>query len=741
MLNLRHFSSAIFVVALFWAILPSTASAQSLLQALERINWAKSNKGLPDTSTIVRAFALNGKNLFVAVFGSGVFRSTDNGVSWKPANKGLKNFDIWSLTVKGTTLYAATTKGLFFSADNAQTWRKSEVVADVHSVTFTDKAIVLGSLDSIMISSDNQKTWQVPYRGNKNWLIKSLVVNGGVLFAGTSGGILRSTDGGATWLPANTGFTHSIEVWSLVVNKGVLFAATADGIYQSVNNGDLWTATPNRENTRSLIAINGVLYAGAIGAVLRSTDNGASWRVSHEGLPNLNIWAVASMGKSVFAGTTDGVYEVEEALAFGGRKITIGAERVIAEPLLRATALTPNSEDNTAEEEPLTKITMEEFPSDKIHSLLNYVFFDENSAYIPLRYKQLSGTKDAKEFVPERLVNRETLEVYYDLLNIIGHRMQQSSKATVSLIGCNAQSGFETHNTEISFRRAQAVQQYLSAVWNVSASRILIEPRDLPEKPSKQGDAQGDQENRRVEIYASWDILKPVILTDTLRDALPVVVRLRPQILDTAGVLRWRLNIEQSGKTLKRWVGGGYGSLPSYLDWYVSKKQSAIPLDTGAVQCLLEVTYKYQSKPVTSRLLTIPIERISLAEKRSKKAPDLAKNRYNLILFDVGSDKLSGVNERIVTSIRNTTVFASTSTVRVLGFTDAVGTEETNLFLSQRRAEAATQSLGVTPQLVRQLFVKGRGEALPLLYENESPEGRFYCRAVIIEIDTPIQYK
>ncbi|MCS6807875.1 MAG: OmpA family protein, partial [Bacteroidota bacterium] len=522
--------------------------------------------------------------------------------------------------------------------------------------------------------------------------------------------------------------------------NGVVFAATADGVYQSTNNGDTWTATPNRENIRSLIAVDGVLYAGAIGAVLRSTDNGVSWRASHEGLPNLNVWSLAVMGQSLFAGTTDGVYEVDEALAFGGRKQSASGERIITEPLLRATALNPSLIDATYEE-PLSKITIEEFSSEKTHSLLNYIFFDENSAYLPLRYKQLSGTREAQEFVPEKLTNRETLDVYYDILNIIGYRLQQNTRATLTITGCNAQSGLETQIQDISMLRAQAVQQYLSAVWGISASRISLEARELPEKASRQGDPLGDQENRRVELYANWNIMKPVVVADTLREAFPAAIRLRPQILDTMGVMRWKLSVEQGGKVLRRWSGFGASSLPPYVDWYVSRRQTMLPSDTTSVECVLEVNYKFYAQPITSRVLTIPVERVTIKDKRSKKLNDVNKSRHNLILFDIGSDKVSPVNERIISAIRATAAFASTSTVRILGFTDAVGADDANLLLSQRRAEAVAQSLGITPNLVQQLVVKGRGETLPMLYDNDTPEGRFYCRAVVIEIDTPIVYE
>lgn len=737
----RTDSFAMFALyALLFFAFSSVAPLQAMAAQPNATHWKLSNKGLPDTNTIVRECVVNGKTLFCAVFGGGVFRSADNGATWRAANKGLKNFDIWSLFAHQNTLYVGTTKGLFRSADNGQSWIKTGIGADIHSIVIADKTTLVGSLDSIMISTDNQKTWQTTYRDTRSWFVKSLIANNGAVFAGTSGGILRSLDGGATWQAANAGFRYPLDVWALAVNNGIVFAATADGVYQSLNNGDLWQPTANRENTRSLLVSGGAIYAGSIGAVLRSLDNGLTWRVSHDGLPNMNMWAVALAGKTVIAGTSQGIYVGEEEKVFGmpQQKTAPTGERVIADPILRATAMNVSNGELLAEE-PLTKIRIEDFLSDKVHSLLNYVFFDENATYLPLRYRQLTPQL-VKEFQPERLVNRETIDVYYDMLNIIGYRMQQYTRATLTIVGCTAHTGFEAQVPDLSLRRAQAVQQYLASIWRISPSRLLVEFRDLPEKPSKQHETYGDQENRRVELYSSWEILRPVQYTDTLREATPMIVRFRPHLADTAGVVRWKLSVEQGGRSIRRWTGVGY-TVPHIIDWQVSKKQMLMPLDSARVQCQLEVQYKYHTKTSVSRMIAIPVERITSEEKRFAKRPDVRKNRYNLILFDIGSDKLSGVNERIVTSIQATNVFGTTANVRVLGYTDMVGADDANQQLSLRRAESVVQTLGLSPQTVQTLVVKGRGEEPPLLYDNDHPEGRFYCRAVIIELDAPVRYE
>ncbi len=76
--------------------------------------------GLPDT--LVTALAANSTNVFAGFNGSGIFHSTDNGISWSTVNSGLTNHYILCLTFSGTNLFAGTDSGLFISTNNGASW-------------------------------------------------------------------------------------------------------------------------------------------------------------------------------------------------------------------------------------------------------------------------------------------------------------------------------------------------------------------------------------------------------------------------------------------------------------------------------------------------------------------------------------------------------------------------------------------------------------------------------------------
>src|SRR6266498_287435 len=63
----------------------------------------------------VNAYAAIGSILFAGSFNGGVYRSTDDGVSWTAVNHGLFETDVRTLAFHSTTLFAGTGHGVFRS--------------------------------------------------------------------------------------------------------------------------------------------------------------------------------------------------------------------------------------------------------------------------------------------------------------------------------------------------------------------------------------------------------------------------------------------------------------------------------------------------------------------------------------------------------------------------------------------------------------------------------------------------
>ena len=81
--------------------------------------------------------------------------------------------------------------------------------------------------------------------GLPNLNINSLCFKGTYLFAGTGGGIFRSSDGGAAWSQVNNGLT-STNVRAVATDGSFLFAATdGGGICRSTDDGANWAPVNN----------------------------------------------------------------------------------------------------------------------------------------------------------------------------------------------------------------------------------------------------------------------------------------------------------------------------------------------------------------------------------------------------------------------------------------------------------------------------------------------------------------
>lgn len=400
-----------------------------------------------------------------------------------------------------------------------------------------------------------------------------------------------------------------------------------------------------------------------------------------------------------------------------------------AAPVLDATILAVGVEDDGNEND-VSTLRVEEFLYRRMHPILNYVFFDYNSAELPERYIRM-GDEERKNFSVKNLYDLKTMEVYRHVLNITGRRMEFYPQARVTLVGCNSNEGAEKGNTELSRKRAEAVKEYLVNVWEIPEDRITIESRNLPSLPSNPKDPDGIQENRRVEIIANIpQVFEPMIIRDTLRTANPPHIRFKTKINTDIGIDSWKIITAQNNRDLR--VFAGENDPPATLDWDLEKEdeQDFVPRFDEPLNYKLEVVDN-DNKVWQSPVQTLPVDQVTIERKMFEMVEDKEIDRFSLIMFGFNQATLSEENKRIAEFAQDR--IRKNSTVTIVGYSDRVGEEDHNLKLSRRRAFATADALGIDRR-----YAKGVGE-MDLLYDNDTPEGRFYSRTVTIEIVTEIK--
>ncbi len=395
-------------------------------------------------------------------------------------------------------------------------------------------------------------------------------------------------------------------------------------------------------------------------------------------------------------------------------------------PPVASCSITAMGIDPDGSEQPRGRIRIEEFVTSQMRPLLSYIFFDENSSDLPSRYR-LRTAKDGTEYSMNGLRDAATLDIYHDVLNIVGARLRATPQAVLTITGCNADVGIEKHQRVLSRARAETVRQYLRDVWAIPESRLRLEIRNLPSMPSITSDPDGIAENRRVELSATHpEILDPLTFGDTIQVIQPPVIRFTPSLVTTLPVREWTLAVLSGSDTVRLYQS--VGGVPPQILWDLREEPRT------RIQQLRSLRYVLIAStaggPVARCEGDLPVDQITVRAKRGEGVADTETDRYDLILFDFNRTDLNARNRRIAESIR--TRIQPTSRVSVTGFTDRVGEESFNLRLSEDRARE-------TAAFLRRSDARVTGKGESSLYPNDLPEGRFYNRTVSIVVETPIR--
>ncbi len=266
------------------------------------------------------------------MWGSGPFKSTDNGESWFSIRNGLTpytgEFHPLNINSNGDLFIggAHNTAYLCRSMDGGSSWEPLNNLntnqGSVICISFdVSDNVYVGTGTGIYKSTNNGEDWAtLPQFGPVQ--VDAITFNdSGYIFAGTSYGVYRSTDDGTTWTQLPTGGgTRTVAV----APNGYIFAGCWEnaGILRSTDNGDSWTYVyPQTVQIRSASTIlfdeNNYIYVPTYGnGVLFSTDFGDTWTELNNNLGNKYLRALTKNNNYLFAGSSSGIYKMNVNYAY-----------------------------------------------------------------------------------------------------------------------------------------------------------------------------------------------------------------------------------------------------------------------------------------------------------------------------------------------------------------------------------------------------------------------------------------
>ena len=303
---MKHFTVTSFLMLFLAVTAFQTASAVSS-------NWNHTEG--PHGGSVWALHVADGGNILAGTLGQGVFFSTDGGGNWLQSN--LDNVSVYDFARgSGDTFFAATQNGVYRSDNNGRSWRRMVQGMDetrvqavmVHEAGRVFAATLVGG---IYVSDDNGSTWTQANAGIPLTFGYALgALPDGSVLAGVTNKIYRSADGGDQWEPVDVDLPH-VRVNAMAVNgDGVVFAATQDGVYRSADAGQTWQESgsqfADKEVYDVVVASDNKLVAATRGGLYTSTDNGANWEP--DGLAGQPVYSLGYGGGVLVAGANPGVF-------------------------------------------------------------------------------------------------------------------------------------------------------------------------------------------------------------------------------------------------------------------------------------------------------------------------------------------------------------------------------------------------------------------------------------------------
>lgn len=299
--SLRVFlTRSVFVLACVAAVMPTApAGAQ---------DWRALGPPGGDVHSLA-ADPADAQRLFLGTADGHVFRSGDAGAHWELAGRAGVRQDavLAALLVDprgGHVVYAAAWTldphaggGVFRSDDDGRTWRaaglEGKAVRALALAPSKPDVLVAGTLEGVYRSADAGRSWErISPEGDEELRnVDSVAIdprNAEVIYTGTYHLPWKTTDGGRHWISVHEGMIDDSDVMSIFVDRANphrVYASACSGIYRSDNGGGLWRkiqGIPYTARRTHVIRQDPrrpqVVYAGTTEGLWKTASAGASWQ-------------------------------------------------------------------------------------------------------------------------------------------------------------------------------------------------------------------------------------------------------------------------------------------------------------------------------------------------------------------------------------------------------------------------------------------------------------------------------
>jgi len=264
--------------------------------------------------------------LMIAGSNGFVYRSEDAGLSW--TTRSLQGFDVnvQDLSFNAEFVFAATSLGIFRSADLGETWEFSSAGLqeyNVLSIETNEQGNIFAGVNpsqggcGIYRSRGNGTFWTCVQPPTDPLTVPLLKIGPqGHLYAGGYRNLYETENEGNSWSSRSASGSSVQSV--IFLDSAILVGTSGEGIRRSENNGASWTSSSQGLDSQITVVRSledGKLVAGTYGGVFVSTNLGESWNRAHEGNPLVQRITDVDLDQDgrMVAATTAGVWRLSEA--------------------------------------------------------------------------------------------------------------------------------------------------------------------------------------------------------------------------------------------------------------------------------------------------------------------------------------------------------------------------------------------------------------------------------------------